>query len=335
MPPGAPADPVPPPAKGRGTGGVSTDRPDPADDPVQLVAGHRCREAGRSRRGGRPAPAGSGWWWSCRPRWGPGIRTRALRDGEVQPIKPRAGSSAEAPVSFRSPATFETSTASKLPLAVRRSIAHHPTTHCVRATAHHHDDDVPSRLAVLTVPPTVSLAPQIGRATHPAGSPNMAPAACHRTAVNLSPTPKTRVVVATSLVPLVWPRFPTGSGQGPMTAGTPCAHIRGVRRQTAEHPSKRQWRKKGTMMRRKYGLACAAALVLAIGSITVAFASSSGPGSADHRVAGHQACREGVQETQIDLARRGSAGRPGARRAQTVRDARRWVRLATSASSFA
>ena len=37
------------------------------------------------------------------------------------------------------------------------------------------------------------------------------------------------------------------------------------------------------MMRRTYGLAVAAALVLAIGSITVAFASSGG-GSADHRV---------------------------------------------------
>ena len=58
-------------------------------------------------------------------------------------------------------------------------------------------------------------------------------------------------------------------------------------------------------MRRKYGLAVAAALVLVIGSITVAFASSSGRGSADHRVQVIRLVAKGVQETNLDLGKKG------------------------------
>jgi hypothetical protein len=59
------------------------------------------------------------------------------------------------------------------------------------------------------------------------------------------------------------------------------------------------------MMRRTYGLAVAAALVLAIGSITVAFASSSSRGSADHRVQVIRLVAKGVQETNVDLGKKG------------------------------
>jgi hypothetical protein len=59
------------------------------------------------------------------------------------------------------------------------------------------------------------------------------------------------------------------------------------------------------MMRRKYGLAVAAALVLAIGSITVAFASSSGRGSAEHRVQVISLLAKGGQETNLDLGKKG------------------------------
>jgi hypothetical protein len=62
------------------------------------------------------------------------------------------------------------------------------------------------------------------------------------------------------------------------------------------------------MMRRKYGLAAAAlvlVLVLAIGSITVAFASSSGRGSADQRAQVIGLVAKGVQETNIDLGKKG------------------------------
>ena len=59
------------------------------------------------------------------------------------------------------------------------------------------------------------------------------------------------------------------------------------------------------MMRRKYGLAVAAALVLVIGSVTVAFASSSGGGSADHRVQVIRLVAKGVQETSVDLGEKG------------------------------
>jgi hypothetical protein len=58
------------------------------------------------------------------------------------------------------------------------------------------------------------------------------------------------------------------------------------------------------MMQRKYALALAAALVLAIGSITVAFASSGG-GSADHRVQVIRLIAKGVQETNVDLGKKG------------------------------
>jgi hypothetical protein len=58
------------------------------------------------------------------------------------------------------------------------------------------------------------------------------------------------------------------------------------------------------MMRRKSALALAAALVLAIGSITVAFASSGG-GSADHRVQVIRLVAKGVQETNVDLGKKG------------------------------
>ena len=59
------------------------------------------------------------------------------------------------------------------------------------------------------------------------------------------------------------------------------------------------------MMRRTYGLAVATALVLAIGSITVAFASSSSRGSADHRVQVIRLVAKGVQETNLDLGKKG------------------------------
>jgi hypothetical protein len=59
------------------------------------------------------------------------------------------------------------------------------------------------------------------------------------------------------------------------------------------------------MMRRRYGLVVAAALVLAIGSITVAFASSSGRGSADDRVQVIRLVAKGVQETSVDLGKKG------------------------------
>jgi hypothetical protein len=59
------------------------------------------------------------------------------------------------------------------------------------------------------------------------------------------------------------------------------------------------------MMRRTYGLAVAAALVLAIGSITVAFAPSSSRGSADHRVQVIRLVARGVQETNLDLGKKG------------------------------
>jgi hypothetical protein len=58
-------------------------------------------------------------------------------------------------------------------------------------------------------------------------------------------------------------------------------------------------------MRRKFGLAAAAALLLAIGSITVAFASSSGRGPTDHRVQVIGLVAKGVQETNIDLGKKG------------------------------
>jgi hypothetical protein len=73
----------------------------------------------------------------------------------------------------------------------------------------------------------------------------------------------------------------------------------------AEHQGSARRRKKGTMMRRTYGLAVAAALVLAIGSITVAFASSSSRGSADHRVQVIRLVAKGVQETNLDLGKKG------------------------------
>lgn len=58
-------------------------------------------------------------------------------------------------------------------------------------------------------------------------------------------------------------------------------------------------------MRRKYGLVFAAALVLAIGSTTVAVASSSGGGSTDHRVQVIGLVAKGVQETNVDLGKKG------------------------------
>ena len=58
-------------------------------------------------------------------------------------------------------------------------------------------------------------------------------------------------------------------------------------------------------MRRKYGLAVAAALVLAMGSTAVAFASSSARGSADHRVQVIRLVAKGGQETNIDLGKKG------------------------------
>jgi hypothetical protein len=58
-------------------------------------------------------------------------------------------------------------------------------------------------------------------------------------------------------------------------------------------------------MRRKYGLAVAAALALAMGSTTVAFATSSARGSADHRVQVIRLVAQGGQETNIDLGKKG------------------------------
>jgi hypothetical protein len=59
------------------------------------------------------------------------------------------------------------------------------------------------------------------------------------------------------------------------------------------------------MMRRKFGLAVAAAVVLAMGSTTVAFASSPGRGLADHRVQVIRLVAKGGQETSIDLGKKG------------------------------
>ena len=58
-------------------------------------------------------------------------------------------------------------------------------------------------------------------------------------------------------------------------------------------------------MRRKYGLAVAAALVLAMGSTAVAFASPSARSSADHRVQVIRLVAKGGQETNIDLGKKG------------------------------
>ena len=58
-------------------------------------------------------------------------------------------------------------------------------------------------------------------------------------------------------------------------------------------------------MRRKYGLAVAAALVLAMGSTTIAFATSSARGPANHRVQVIKLVAKGGQETNIDLGKKG------------------------------
>jgi hypothetical protein len=85
------------------------------------------------------------------------------------------------------------------------------------------------------------------------------------------------------------PRFPNRPRQARMTAGLAAAHLfwwpfwRPSGR-AAENPRKRSGGVGGKAWEGKFGLAAAAALVLAIGSITVAFAGSSGSGSADHRV---------------------------------------------------
>jgi len=61
-------------------------------------------------------------------------------------------------------------------------------------------------------------------------------------------------------------------------------------------------------MRGKFGLAAAAALVLAIGSITVAFAASSGRGSADHREVIRLVAKN-IEDLNLDFGKKGfSAG---------------------------
>jgi hypothetical protein len=59
------------------------------------------------------------------------------------------------------------------------------------------------------------------------------------------------------------------------------------------------------MMRSKFALAAVAALVLVIGGITVAFASSSGRGSAGQHVQVIRLVARGVQETSLDLGKKG------------------------------
>jgi hypothetical protein len=90
------------------------------------------------------------------------------------------------------------------------------------------------------------------------------------------------------------------------------------------------------MMRRTYGLAAAAALVLAVGSITVAFASSSGRGSTDHRVQVIRLVAKGVQETNADLGKKGfSQGDQELVALNLFRDGKKpaWARTRPSPSS--
>jgi hypothetical protein len=62
-------------------------------------------------------------------------------------------------------------------------------------------------------------------------------------------------------------------------------------------------------MRRRFGLAVVAALVVAIGSITVAFAASSGRGAADHRVQVIRLVAKNVEDLNLDFGKKGfSAG---------------------------
>jgi hypothetical protein len=78
-------------------------------------------------------------------------------------------------------------------------------------------------------------------------------------------------------------------------------------------------------MRRKFVLAAGAALLLAIGSVTVAFASSSTSRSADHRgVQVIQLIAKGGHETNIDLGSKGfSAGDQELVAANLVQDGKR------------
>jgi hypothetical protein len=77
-------------------------------------------------------------------------------------------------------------------------------------------------------------------------------------------------------------------------------------------------------MSRKFGLAAGVALVLALGSITVAFASSSRSGTADHRVQVIRLVAKGGQETNVDLGSKGfSAGDQEVVAAKLVQDGKR------------
>jgi hypothetical protein len=58
-------------------------------------------------------------------------------------------------------------------------------------------------------------------------------------------------------------------------------------------------------MRSKLGLATMIALVVVVSSITLASASASGGGSSDHRVQVIQLVVKGVQETSVDLGKKG------------------------------
>ena len=52
------------------------------------------KSAHRAARSAGPGRAASGWWWSCRSRWGRGSRARRRRDREVEVLRPRRGGAA-------------------------------------------------------------------------------------------------------------------------------------------------------------------------------------------------------------------------------------------------
>src|SRR5215207_5348729 len=90
-------------------------------------------------------------------------------------------------------------------------------------------------------------------------------------------------------IPAMRSRFPSRPRQARMTAGLAAAHLFWwpfwwPSGRAAEHPRKRSGGVGGKAWEGKFGLAAAAALALAVESITVAFAGSSDSGSADHRV---------------------------------------------------